>query len=285
MDRRAFLKSTGVVVGVLSSGGLLAACSSGGASVPEGNPTWNLINASFELLTGEGQRFAFALTEIDNTPISDPDIEIYTRSGEGEILGGPYPVTAYGADDVGLPLYRTEIDVPSAGPIEVVAVGGDDFGAAFINAVAPEDSAVPVPGTEAISVATPTEQDELALEELCTRRPDDCTMHGVSLDDALAQGRPVMLMFATPAYCQTAVCGPGVDTMQEVASSRSWGDVAFIHAEIYEDAGVTVAEHVLAWELPSEPWLFAIGRDGRIVTRLDGPMIAEELTAAAENLV
>lgn len=283
MDRRTFLKSTGVVLGALSTGGLLAACS-GGSAIPEGQPTWNLINASFELLTGEGRRFAFALTETDNTPVESADVEVYTRDIDGEITGGPFPVESYGATDVGLPLYRTEIDVPAAGPIEIVAVQGSDYGASAVNAVDPEDSVVPVPGDEAIAVATPTTEDDLGLEELCTR-PEDCSMHGTSLDTALAEGRPVMVMFATPAYCQTAVCGPGVDTMQEVADSREWGDLAFIHAEIYEDAGQTVAEHVRAWQLPSEPWLFAIDREGRITARLDGPMIAEELRAVAEGLV
>jgi hypothetical protein len=109
-------------------------------------------------------------------------------------------------------------------------------------------------------------------------------MHDVSLDEALADGRPIMLMFATPAYCQTAVCGPAVDTLQEIADSRDWGDVAFIHAEIFTDAGITVAEHVRAWELPSEPWLFSIDGDGEIVRRLDGPMIAQELQELAEEL-
>jgi hypothetical protein len=295
MDRRAFLKTTGVTAGVLAAGGLLAACggstfgdqlaAGGDVSNPEGAaPTWNLINAQFELLTGDAQRFAFALTQIDNTPIEATDIEVYTRDVSGEVLGGPFPVEAFAADDVGLPIYRTEIDVAAPGRIEVIAVRGDDFGSSVANAVAPADSAVPVPGSQAISVATPTTEEELALEELCTRRPEDCSMHAVSLEEALEAGRPVVLMFATPAYCQTAVCGPAVDTMQQVADSRDWGDVAFIHAEIYSDAGITVAEHVTEWGLPSEPWLFTIDRDGAIAARLDGPMIADELMAVTEAL-
>lgn len=290
MDRRTFLKTSGVALGTLTVGGLLGACGEGSgipAAVREGEAaesTWNVINASFELLTGESQRFAFALTDVaDNTPVELDDVEVYTREPGGEVLGGPFPVEAYGAGDVGLPLYRTVIDVPEPGPIEVVAVSGDDYGASAINAVRPEDSAVPVPGEEAISVKTPTEENPEGVEELCTRNPP-CTMHEVSLDDALDEGRPVMLMFATPAYCQTAVCGPGVDTLQEVQDSRDWGDVAFIHAEIFSDAGVTVAEHVRAWELPSEPWLFSIDGEGRIVRRLDGPMIADEVEEVAAEL-
>jgi hypothetical protein len=165
MDRRAFLKTSGVVLGALTSGGLLAACGDGGgiprvvedaagAGAPS-NATWNVINASYELLTGEQQRFAFALTTTDNTPVEDAEVEVYTRDIAGEVLGGPYPVESYGATAVGLPLYRALIDVPEPGPIEIIAVAGGDFGASALNAVAPEDSIVPVPGQEAISVATP----------------------------------------------------------------------------------------------------------------------------------
>jgi hypothetical protein len=293
MDRRAFLKTSGIVLGTLTAGGALAACGDGGG-VPNlvqdasgagaaSNATWNVINASYELLTGEQQRFAFALTTTDNTPVEDAEVEVYTRDINGEVLGGPFPVESFGATAVGLPLYRARIDVPDPGPIEIVVVQGRDFGASAMNAVAPEDSVVPVPGQEAIAVATPTEDEPGDVEELCTSRPD-CPMHDVSLDEALEEGRPVMLMFATPAYCQTAVCGPGVTTMQEVRDSRDWGDVAWIHAEIFTDEGVTVAEHVRAWELPSEPWLFSIGSDGRIVRRLDGPMIAQELEELATEL-
>jgi hypothetical protein len=293
MDRRAFLKTSGVVLGALTSGGLLAACGDGGgiprvvedaagAGAPS-NATWNVINASYELLTGEQQRFAFALTTTDNTPVEDAEVEVYTRDIAGAVLGGPYPVESYGATAVGLPLYRALIDVPEPGPIEIIAVAGGDFGASALNAVAPEDSIVPVPGQEAISVATPTEEDPGDLAELCTRSPD-CEMHDVSLDEALEAGRPIMLMFATPAYCQTAVCGPGVDTMQDIRDGRDWGDVAWIHAEIFTDEGQTVADHVRAWDLPSEPWLFSIDREGRIVRRLDGPMIAQELEEVAAEL-
>ena len=98
-------------------------------------------------------------------------------------------------------------------------------------------------------------------------------MHEVSLAQMLAEGRPVVLEFATPAYCQTAVCGPSVEVLDDVRTDRDWGDVVFIHVEIYRDAGQTIAEPVEQWGLPSEPWLFAIGADGTIEDRMDGPLL------------
>lgn len=295
MNRRTFLKSTGIAMGVITTGGLLAACGDGdgGAAVDvpdvvreadSSEGTWNLITATYELLTGDSQRLAFALTKTDNTPVQSESVQLYTRTPEGEVLGGPFEVEYHGVAEVGLPLYRSLIDVPQAGTIEIVAVAGEDYGFAALNAVEPEASTIPVPGGPAIVVATPTADDDLGVVELCTRE-QDCSMHEVSLKEALEGGRPVVLLFATPAYCQTAVCGPSVDTLEEIAQSRDWGDIAFIHAEIFSDAGETVTNHVRAWNLPSEPWLFTIDSEGRIVRRLDGPMIGDELRDAAEELL
>jgi hypothetical protein len=283
MHRRAFMKSTGVLLGALGAGKLLVACGESGG-IPGGDPTWNLIRASFpEMLVGEQQRVAFGLTTLDNVAVEDPGLEVYTRVPEGDVTGGPYAVELFEEGALGLPLYLTAVDVGEPGPVEIVAVSGSDHGAATVNAVNPEDSQVPAPGDAAVATRTPTGDDLMGFEELCTREPD-CPLHDVSLDDLLGQGRPLLVLFATPAYCQTAVCGPAVDTFVEVRDDRDWSDLAFLHVEIFTDAGVTVSEPVRDWDLPSEPWLFAIAPDGTIAERLDGPMIHDELVALAERL-
>ena len=131
-------------------------------------------------------------------------------------------------------------------------------------------------------VATPTTADPLGARDLCTLDPP-CGMHDVSLDEALQSGRPVVVQFATPAYCQTAICGPTVSVLDEVRRSGDWGDVAFIHCEIYADEGQNLLEPVAEWNLPTEPWLYTIDGDGRIVARTDGPVLA--LPDQVERLV
>ena len=43
-----------------------------------------------------------------------------------------------------------------------------------------------------------------------------------------------MLLFATPQFCQSRVCGPVVDVAEQV--KEEYGDkAAFIHMEIYKD--------------------------------------------------
>jgi hypothetical protein len=277
MDRRTFLRTVTVLTGALGTGSLVAACGEGGGGIPGGQPAFNVISASLETLAGPSQRVAFAVTTVEqNVPVKDGDIEVYLRDLEGDVRSGPYEAEFFDERGVGLGVYRAFLDVSEPGTYEMVAVSGDDHGAALINVVRPEDSRLVVPGQPAISTPTPTNENPMGAAELCTSQPA-CGMHEISLDRALAEGRPLALMFATPAYCQTAICGPAVTTLEEVRGAGDWGETAFIHCEIFSDAGVTLLPPVEAWNLPTEPWLFLVDSDGIIAERLDGPMIGAEI--------
>jgi hypothetical protein len=40
---------------------------------------------------------------------------------------------------------------------------------------------------------------------------------------------------------------------------------------------------VREWQLPSEPWTFLVGRDGRIKAKFDGPVSSRELGLAVRH--
>lgn len=305
MDRRTFLRTAGVVAGALGSTGLLAACgdgsgdaaggatargTGGGSGIPDGEPTLSLVNASFETLVGEERRVNLVLLENDATPVEGAEMSVFVRSLEGQVASGPHPATWYPESGpgtgTGSGLYQVLLPLTTAGSLEYVGVVGDRFGTAAATVVDPSSAQAPAPGETAVVTATPTELEQLGFERICTQDPP-CPMHEQSLETVLAEGRPTMLLFATPAYCVTVACGPSVGNLQSVMESREWGDVAFVHCEIYTDqasAGSQVAPPVADWELPTEPWLFAIGPDGTIVDRLDGPMLAEDMARLAEQL-
>ena len=90
-----------------------------------------------------------------------------------------------------------------------------------------------------------------------------------------------MLLFATPALCQSRVCGPVVDIAEQVKAGYD-GDAEFIHMEIYNDNELDKGfrEQVLEWNLPTEPWAFTIDREGKVAARLEGAFSARELEAA-----
>jgi hypothetical protein len=95
-------------------------------------------------------------------------------------------------------------------------------------------------------------------------------MHAESFADVVGS-KPVALLFATPQLCQSRVCGPVVDIAAQMKAK--YGDrVDFIHQEVYvdNDPSKGLREPLRRFNLRSEPWLFVVGRDGRITARLEG---------------
>jgi hypothetical protein len=93
--------------------------------------------------------------------------------------------------------------------------------------------------------------------------------------------KPVVLLFATPALCQSRVCGPVVDVAEQV--KRDFGDqVAFIHMEVYNDNDLNKGSRpqFQAFNLQTEPWLFVIDRKGVIRTAIEGAFSVPELEQA-----
>jgi hypothetical protein len=94
-------------------------------------------------------------------------------------------------------------------------------------------------------------------------------MHEENFADVLGE-KPVVLLMATPALCQTRVCGPVTDIAAQL--QEEYGDRATsIHQEVYEDNDVSkgLREPLRRFGLETEPWLFTIGADGRVAARLE----------------
>jgi hypothetical protein len=146
------------------------------------------------------------------------------------------------------------------------------------------DGPVPDVGERAPAVSTPTEASAGTLDSIETRVPPD-SMHEEDFADVVGK-RPVVILFATPALCQSRVCGPVVDVAEQVRAEHE-GEAAFIHMEIFEDNQVEKGyrSQVRAWSLPSEPWIFALDRRGRVAARLEGAFSVEELEAAVRAAV
>ena len=303
MQRRTFLRTlTGAGAAVF-----LAGCGRGGPGnsapapsatsaspsidpvalvAPDAERSLSVISASFERLTGQGQPFAFGLVGGDNEPVTGAKARVWVVPASGGQPQGPFDATFNEVPNQPLGVYVATVDIAVAGPTWFVAAIEDGrVGSDAVQVATPETSQLPAPGQPAISVQTPNAENQMGFERLCTADPP-CGNHAISLDRALSQGRPVMLQFATPAFCETAVCGPSVSVLDEVRTSADWGDIAFIHVEVYTDAGQTLAPQVEQWDLPSEPWLFAISSDGVITARADGPLLTlpKQVATMAEQL-
>ncbi len=126
------------------------------------------------------------------------------------------------------------------------------------------------PGAPAPTASSPTVADPLGADPVCTRLPDICPLHEHSLADLIGAGRPIVVMFSTPARCSTRVCGPTLELLLAEMSSAV-DTVDFVHVEIYQNlTSNDIVSTVGAWSLPSDPWLFGIDPAGNVVVRMDG---------------
>jgi hypothetical protein len=115
----------------------------------------------------------------------------------------------------------------------------------------------------------------------------DPELHQTTIAAAIAAHRPAVVVFATPVYCQSRVCGPVTDMVQDL--SHTYGDRAsFIHIEIWRDfQNQTVNQAAADWLLNCsmcEPWVFVIGADGNITARFDNVTTRDELEPILKQL-
>jgi hypothetical protein len=140
-------------------------------------------------------------------------------------------------------------------------------------------------GEKAPVIHTPTAADVGGdLAKIDTRVPPD-QMHAVDFAEVVGE-QPIVLVFATPALCQSRVCGPVVDVAQQVADEFE-GKADFIHMEVYADNDPSkgLRPQLKAYGLPTEPWTFLIGRDGLIKDRIEGAYGVSELAEAMKTIV
>ncbi len=190
-------------------------------------------------------------------------------------------------DGIPSPHYSVVVDLDAAGTYAVAAdVDGEQQAFAFAVAERADVDLVQV-GDPLRPVDTPTVSDPRGVDPICTRQPEICPFHTTTLTEALASPRPVVLLISTPAFCQTAICGPVVDLLIEAAADRD--DLDVVHAEVWRNAdavftpdGSTPA--VDAYALSYEPSLFVADATGVVTARLDLSWDRTELAAALATL-
>jgi len=294
-------------------------------SAPDGPSPLAVSQAAMVFNRGEN-RFPFGVFEVDRSPVSDAEVALYfsrvpekagaqSKSGNKGAIAkaqaqalempaiGPFPAsveslatqpafrakTTTDDPDAATVVYNTEIDFPSDGEWRIAAIvkhDGKTTGTVLPSVVVGEFDEIPQPGERAPMMHTPTADDVGGdLEQITTRIPPD-TQNRVDYADVLGK-EPIVLLFATPQFCLSRVCGPVVDVAEQV-KERYGDEAAFIHMEIYKENDPSLEEErpqVKAFHLPTEPWLFTIDREGVVQGVVEGAFGVEKLTEAVEKVV
>jgi hypothetical protein len=187
-------------------------------------------------------------------------------------------------------VYSSAVDFPRDGEWRTAAIVKDEEGETGAKllpiASVGEFTQVPSVGQKAPIIHTPTAQDVGGeVSKVTTRLPPD-SQNEVDFADAVGR-EPILLLFATPKFCQSRVCGPVVDVAEQ-AKDEYGDEAAFIHMEIYNenDPAQDARPQVRAWHLPTEPWLYAIDREGTIRGAVEGafgPTLMDRAVRAAVN--
>lgn len=298
MNRRELLRAAVAVP-------LLAACSGDGDPKQSPTPTGPVAlenvggdaasgleigDAEAELLVGQS-RYAFALIGPDG-PIEEAS-KVTVYAGPDPAKPPTATVGAVEFSDPGLRdrgLFVASLPFPAAGAYYVAIVAETPDGAmrGGTRVDVKEKSAAPVPGEKAPAVVTPTVAEPAGADPLCSRKPKACTMHAISFDQAIKNGKPTVVVFAAPAFCQTELCGPDVEILQGIAN-RHAGKANFIHVEAYRDATNPVdgklAPALKSFGFTSEPWLYVVDAKGVVSDRLSGAFAAAEVESRLQKVL
>jgi hypothetical protein len=156
----------------------------------------------------------------------------------------------------------------------------------------------PAIGGPAPATDTPTATELVAVSAISTDEHPDLAFYALSIRDAIAAGKPFVVVFATPAFCTSGACGPALDLVKQVAGQYS-GRVNFIHVEPYvlevadgktqpklgESGYPQPVPAVTEWGLPTEPYVFVVDAQGRVAGKFEGMAYPDELTAALDAIL
>ena len=316
MDAVRRLIPAGLVLSLLA-----AACSSDEQPRPTG-PTASsqivAVPATSDLFAGDPQRVSLGLVFNDGRLVSFGEADVTfsfvgTAAEPTEPQPGPSAIATfvptYGTPDSpggpaatqpneGRGVYQADdvtFDQPGFWTAEVT-VDVQGLGPQTAEATLPvlEAPQIPAPGDR----AKPTENltlDSKAVppgaidSRATTGEIPDAELHEWTIARAIAEGRPALVLFATPVFCVSRFCGPVTDMVQELAG-RYDDRAVFIHVEIWKDYQEQVLNEAAAeWlQLPNgdltEPWLYLIGDDGVILDRWASMWSEADVEAALRDL-
>ena len=295
ISRRTFITGSLGVVGATSTVGLsslLAGCSGGSTSTTDsvlGLSDVQLVQRFPQVLVPGNVRLPFSLANQAGLLTTDSGVDLPQTLTAKLINADTQKIVAetLSADrhDTGLtiPYWPFRVDIDKPGIYTLVVDGGPAEGAA-IQVLNATEVLIPLVGSQLPGFDTPTFDDHRGVEPVCTRTPEPCEFHNITLNEALALKKPIAYLVGTPAHCSTGTCSPALEAL--ISVKNSIGDaMTFLHAEIYtDDKATTVAPAVVALKMEYEPAIYITDASGKIVERFDAIFDADEINAAISKL-
>ena len=275
------------------------ACSASATNTPiPQNPEVSVIVVTTDLTLGVN-RVAFAIVDRNGLPLRSEEVTfraVYLPPGEtteevrdsGTATFRRWPTGAQG-------IFSTKLEFDTAGiwqlEVDTTTPEGEAVTARGALQVNPE-SQTPGIGHPAPASVTPRGPDVDDLATITTSANPDPDLYQLSIHQALQADKPLVVVFATPAFCVTAACGPQVAVVSEL-KERFLGRANFIHVEVVKNPhlveggrpSVEFVEAVTQWGLPTEPWTFIVDEDGLVRDKFEAFATLEELADSLEDVL
>lgn len=286
---RAARLSAALLVGLL----LLAGCGQA-ATTPATTGALVPVLAVSELALGPN-RIALGVLK-DGTPVNDPALSMplrffYLDGGAPDQVASE-STAVYRGEGLPFGLYvgYATFDRPGAWAAEIALPQPDGTPqVSRIRLDVLERPSVPPVGAAAVPSRNLTVADNADLSKITSDATPDPDLYQLTIADAIAAGKPFVVAFSTPGYCQTAVCAPNQLVLKELKDAYK-GQINFIHVEVYPypfgesfqaQRRVTPMSE---WGLRTEPWTFLVDAGGRIQARYEGGITFAEMKPALAQL-
>lgn len=186
-----------------------------------------------------------------------------------------------------------EVDLPVAGiwiaDFQVLAGGNvspeiEEAGFRVLAEASAPTIGMRVPATANLTI------NDAPFEAISTRGVETDELHNVSVAEAIESGEPFVVVFASPQFCVSAMCGPVIEVMDSARETLG-GQVEFIHIEPWdlvsarERGELQRSPEIIEWGLPTEPWIFVVDGDGRVAMRIEGLATHDEVVDAVRELL
>ena len=266
-------------------------------AIPAADPSGLKTILATKVLDVGTQRVAFLLTS-PKALIKVPEVQVTSVFlGEGEAASETkmtgFHLWPYGVRGS----YVTEMNFDRPGPwrLDIVVNGVEHQGMAVALFEVAEHGNVPNIGSIPPLSRNKTLQNTESLEKLTTDFAPDPDLYQITVEDAVATGKPTVVVFASPAFCTSPTCGPQTATLSELKAEHA-GGANFIHVEIYDNPDeikgdlnkATLSQPVQDWgisDLPdwfNESWTLILSDEGRVSQRFEGFATLEELESALQ---
>ena len=260
--------------------------------------TLRLALASSDLAVGSN-RVVFGVIVDGVGPVSDAEVVVSTfylpatggQEGPVETVNAVF--RAWPVSPRGVFTAQLAFDRSGEWGIGAVATDADGLELKASARVRVKDApATPAIGAIAPRSVSKTLADVDGFSQITTDFEPDADLYGMTIAEALDADKPLLVVFSTPAYCQTATCGPQLGVVKELKAE--YGDrMNFIHIEVYDNpheiegdlSKAVISPTAEEWGLPSEPWTFIVDAEGIIRAKFEAFTTRDELEAALQDVV